>query len=214
MWTISPPVSNIRSTNAPALQYPEDKQHFVHTMSLARQSQPSAVRLMSRLYPVIAPATLSAPTAFELCTTCQHWTLAAKLIQPIHLVCRIVPCSFQCTTNNSTLAIWEGIQESYSQADLNLFFANFTPFIPQGTRPIYTSIDGGVGPASQADTGVEAQLDLTLAYGLTYPASINFYSVDDPYWSYNAYGFMDTTLDALDGVSCLRHCWNFSNRCC
>lgn len=44
-------------------------------------------------------------------------------------------------------------------------------------------------------------LDITLAFGLVYPASINFYSVDDPYWSYNAYGFLDTMFDAIDGVS-------------
>jgi len=98
--------------------------------------------------------------------------------------------------------IYEG-GENYDVADSNLWIQNYAPYIPVGTKPDDLSVDGGIGPVDQADGGVEALLDITIAYELIYPQAISLFSVDDPYYSTDptAYGFMDTTLDALDGVS-------------
>ena len=73
----------------------------------------------------------------------------------------------------------------------------------------------------QKDAGIEALLDITIAYELIYPQVINIFSADDTYYATgkitvlkcslpvmltivledeNAVGFMDTTLDAIDGV--------------
>lgn len=68
-----------------------------------------------------------------------------------------------------------------------------------------SSIDGGEGPVSQKNAGAEALLDIVIAYELIYPQTVNVFSADDTYYATedpNAYGFMDTTLDALDGSFC------------
>lgn len=56
---------------------------------------------------------------------------------------------------------------------------------------------------AQNFSGGESMLDLTIAYSLIYPQDVNFFSVDDSYWSSDQYeyGFFDTLLDAIDGVS-------------
>jgi len=51
------------------------------------------------------------------------------------------------------------------------------------TIPELSSVDGGEGPVPQADAGVEALLDITIAYELIYPQVVNVFSVDDTYYS-------------------------------
>lgn len=64
----------------------------------------------------------------------------------------------------------------YSQEDLNLFFAQYAPNVPQGTHPLLDSIDGGqapVAPDSEFNTG-ESDIDMDLAFALIYVSSMDF----------------------------------------
>jgi len=99
----------------------------------------------------------------------------------------------------NTLGIYESDQ-SYSQADLDLFFANFAPYIPRSTHPDLLSVDGGEGAVSQAQSNAESMLDFTIAYALTYPQTIEYFSVDDS--DRDKQGMFDTLLDSMDGSFC------------
>lgn len=80
------------------------------------------------------------------------------------------------------LGIYEG-GENYDVADLDLWIENFAPYIPLSTKPEDSSVDGGEGPVSQQNAGVEALLDITIAYELIYPQTVNVFSVDDSYYA-------------------------------
>jgi tripeptidyl-peptidase I len=101
---------------------------------------------------------------------------------------------------DNTMGIFEE-GDFFSPEDLDIFFANFTPRIPNGTRPTPVYIDGSdLGPVF---VGGEADLDFQLAYPLIYPQVITLYQTDDFYYAASGpgYGFFNTFLDALDGVS-------------
>jgi tripeptidyl-peptidase-1 len=100
---------------------------------------------------------------------------------------------------DNSLGIFEAGEE-YAQVDLDLFFANFTPNIPQGTAPIPALIDGSIASTDVAHAGGEPELDFEIAYPLIYPQTITVFQ---------APGF-NNMLDAIDGVSSRRHqgVWN------
>jgi tripeptidyl-peptidase-1 len=106
--------------------------------------------------------------------------------------------------DNSLGVFEEG--DYYAQEDLDLFFANYTPTIPQGTHPIPAFIDGANAPVDVADGGGESALDFQLAYPILYPQTITLYQTDDLYYATNpqstASGFFNTFLDAIDGSYC------------
>lgn len=68
----------------------------------------------------------------------------------------------QVSSNNSMGIFEDG--DFYSQEDLNLFFANFTSYIPAGTHPIPNFVDGAEAPVPVTDAGGESDLDFELAY--------------------------------------------------
>jgi tripeptidyl-peptidase I len=71
--------------------------------------------------------------------------------------------------NVNSLGLYES-GDKYAQEDLNLFFKNWAPNVPQGTHPTLESIDGGeapVAPGSDDNTG-ESDIDMDLAYALIY----------------------------------------------
>jgi len=92
----------------------------------------------------------------------------------------------------------------YSQEDLNLFFKNFTPKIPQGTHPKPAFIDGAMAPVPVNQAGGESDLDFELAYPIIWPQNTVLYQTDDILYATgqapNNGGF-NTFLDAIDGVS-------------
>jgi tripeptidyl-peptidase-1 len=110
-----------------------------------------------------------------------------------------------------------GIFESgdfYSQEDLNLFFANYTPQIPQGTHPEPAFIDGAQAPVPVQSAGGESDLDFELAYPIIYPQSTVLYQTDDLNYATGAIytnGGFNTFLDAIDGVSSTDLFSRFSN---
>lgn len=112
---------------------------------------------------------------------------------------------------NNSLGIFEE-GNYYSQADLDLFFAEYAPWIPQGTSPVPAFIDGAVAPVPTASGGPESDLDFDMAYPIVYPQTITLYQTDDLYWAANKsnltgngvftgpYGGFNTFLDGIDGV--------------
>lgn len=107
----------------------------------------------------------------------------------------------------NSLGIYED-GDYYAQADLDLFFAQYAPNVPQGTHPIPAFIDGAQAPVAQDDptnTG-ESDIDLDMAYSLIYPQTVTLYQTDDPVYAVEELngtfdGFLNTFLDAIDGVS-------------
>lgn len=103
-----------------------------------------------------------------------------------------------------------GLYETYdafSQQDIDLFFASFAPWVPQGTTPDVKSVDGGTAPVSPGSVrnGGESDIDLDLSYSLIYPQTVTLYQVDDlPNSSgeTNVSGFLNTFLDSVDGSYC------------
>lgn len=109
------------------------------------------------------------------------------------------------SSHKNSLGIFESELQFYTQPDLDSFFTRFYPKIPNGTHPVPANIDGGNQTSDLADSGVEAELDLQLAYPIVYPQTTTFYNVDDYLVQLNpndtyTFGF-NTFLDALDGVS-------------
>jgi hypothetical protein len=70
--------------------------------------------------------------------------------------------------SNNALGIFEE-GENYDKADLKLWIKNYAPYIPINTIPESSLVDGGEGPQPQSNAGVEALLDITIAYELIYP---------------------------------------------
>ncbi|WPH02277.1 Hypothetical protein R9X50_00513300 [Acrodontium crateriforme] len=111
-----------------------------------------------------------------------------------------------CKVNKyNSLGVFES-GDTYAQEDLNLFYKNFTQYIPQGTGPILKSVDGGHAPVTSiADAGGESDLDFELAIPIVYPQTTTLYQTDDDYYvSQNGAGTGDfnTFMDALDGSYC------------
>lgn len=78
---------------------------------------------------------------------------------------------------NNGLGIYEEDCEgiTYTQQSLDRFFADFTPYIPQGTHQTLAFIDGGIALPRITNTSDpfrdqgEAELDLKTAYPLINP---------------------------------------------
>ncbi|KAI9711335.1 MAG: hypothetical protein M1820_002322 [Bogoriella megaspora] len=93
----------------------------------------------------------------------------------------------------------------YAQEDLDLFFANYTPNIPQGTHPTLNGIDGATAPVSVTQAGGESALDFELAFPLLYPQEITLFQTDDINYSngnLSTVGIYNDWLDAIDGSYC------------
>lgn len=106
---------------------------------------------------------------------------------------------------NNSLGIFEE-GDYYAQQDLDRFFGNFTPYIPNGTHPIPNLIDGAKAPVSLQLAGGESDLDFQLAYPLVYPQTTTLYQTDDIFYAFgnnpNATGLFNTFFDAIDGSYC------------
>ncbi|TGO42774.1 hypothetical protein BHYA_0005g00390 [Botrytis hyacinthi] len=113
-----------------------------------------------------------------------------------------IPLSSKANPNNA-MGIWEE-GDFYDQEDLDLFFANYTPYIPKGTHPIPNFVDGAMAPVSAEKGGGESLLDFELAYPLLYPQKLVLYQTDDINYSneHPTVGAFNVFLDAIDGSYC------------
>ncbi|PYH90287.1 aorsin [Aspergillus ellipticus CBS 707.79] len=128
-----------------------------------------------------------------------------ELITPacVAALYKIPPTSPNVSASNSLGIFEEG--DYYAQEDLDLFFANYTPYIPQGTHPKPAFIDGAEAPVPVEYAGAESDLDMQLAYPIIYPQTITLYQTDDYNYASGEIetdGFFNTFLDAVDGSYC------------
>ncbi|KAJ4998004.1 Aorsin [Colletotrichum sp. SAR 10_66] len=104
--------------------------------------------------------------------------------------------------SSNSLGIYE-TGDYYAQEDLNLFFAKYTPNIPNGTHPTLVSIDGGFAPAEPKFADGESDLDLQVAYPLIHPQDVTLYQTDDKIYTISgAGGLFNNFLNAVDGSYC------------
>lgn len=108
----------------------------------------------------------SSPSSSRYGNTSQELANCDELITP---ACLRALYHFDAPSPNATVAANNslGIFEEgdfYAQADFDLFFAKYTPYIANGTHPTLDSVDGGEAPVATADAGGESDLDFELAY--------------------------------------------------
>jgi tripeptidyl-peptidase-1 len=142
------------------------------------------------------------PTNISSLSTCDQ-VMTPACIQALYQITPNDPYA-EVSLNNSLGIFEEG--DYYAQQDLNRFFGNFTPYIPNGTHPIPNFIDGAKAPVSLQLAGGESDLDFQLAYPLVYPQTTTLYQTDDIYYAFgndpNATGLFNTFFDAIDGSYC------------
>ncbi|KAI1084228.1 peptidase S8/S53 domain-containing protein [Whalleya microplaca] len=101
------------------------------------------------------------------------------------------------------------IHDTFSQEDIDLFYAEYAPEIPQGTSPVPAYIDGAEAPVpqdSELNTG-ESNVDIDIISSLVYPQTITLYQTD---YRAQSRGIWNSFLDALDGSYCNHSAYNIT----
>ncbi|RDW60726.1 hypothetical protein BP6252_12109 [Coleophoma cylindrospora] len=116
-----------------------------------------------------------------------------------------IPFGKKATKGNSLGLYEQG--DYFSKSDIDLFFATWEPYVPQGTYPVPALIDGAnySVPADSPDNGGEADVDIEIATSLIYPQTVTLYQVDDYIYAAEELAttnIFNTFLDALDGSYC------------
>ncbi|KAI2787404.1 Aorsin [Penicillium oxalicum] len=116
-----------------------------------------------------------------------------------------IPDASKANKQNSLGLYEQG--DYFAKADLDLFYKQYAPWVPQGTYPIPALIDGAnfsVPPSSSLNAG-ESDIDIDLATALIYPQTVTLYQVDDQLYEPEEVAttnLFNTFLDALDGSYC------------
>lgn len=115
-----------------------------------------------------------------------------------------IPTATMNSSGNSLGLYEQG--DYFAKSDLDLFYAEYAPWVPQGTYPIPALIDGAnfSVPAYSALNGGESNIDIDMAFSLLYPQTVTLYQVDDQIYEPKEVAttnLFNTFLDALDGVS-------------
>ncbi|KAB5513198.1 putative Tripeptidyl-peptidase sed1 [Coniochaeta sp. 2T2.1] len=119
------------------------------------------------------------------------------------------------------LGIFESLNDHYSKADLDAYWSNLFPEIPNGTYPIEKLIDGAIGAAQTLDqVGAESNLDFQASWPLIWPQKEVLFQTDDQYIEVNQtdlhtpyLGFWNTFYDALDGSYCTYSAYGETGNC-
>ncbi|TVY71195.1 Tripeptidyl-peptidase sed1 [Lachnellula suecica] len=113
-----------------------------------------------------------------------------------------IPIGTTAAAGNA-LGIYE-YGDTYAQGDLDLFFTNNFPQIPNGTAPNLRSVDGAQAPAQLDSAGSESNLDFQLAFPIVYPQGTELFQVDDAPLTRGSplVGLFNNLLDAIDGSYC------------
>ncbi|TKA61095.1 hypothetical protein B0A55_11048, partial [Friedmanniomyces simplex] len=99
---------------------------------------------------------------------------------PVHAAERAFATRYYEYEDLNALGFYEA-GDYYAQADLNAFFTQYAPNVPNGTAPVPAFIDGAQAPVAVDDptnTG-ESDIDLDMAFSLVYPQSVVLYQTDD-----------------------------------
>ncbi|KAK0625146.1 alkaline serine protease [Bombardia bombarda] len=124
-------------------------------------------------------------------------------------------------TPGNELGVFESLNDHYSKEDLDAYWSNVYPKIPNGTYPIEKLIDGAIGAAQTADeVGPESNLDFQSAWPLIWPQKAVLFQTDDQYIEINQtelntpfLGFWNTFFDALDGSYCTYSAFGETGNC-
>ncbi|KAK3314311.1 alkaline serine protease [Apodospora peruviana] len=119
------------------------------------------------------------------------------------------------------LGVFESLGDHYSKQDLDDYWSNVYPKIPNGTYPIEKLIDGAFGAAQDIDqVGGESDLDFQAAWPLIWPQNTILFQTDDQYYELNQtdentpfLGFWNTFYDALDGSYCTYSAFGETGNC-
>ncbi|KAH8798958.1 aorsin [Hyaloscypha sp. PMI_1271] len=156
-----------------------------------------------RGFPLVAtPEGLPGTAAGEL-STCDEFITPA-CIRSLYNVPEIPEYAKTGPRVDNSMGIFEE-GDFYSPKDLDIFFANFTPRIPRGTRPTPALIDGSDLHTDVLWAGGESNLDFQLAYPLIFPQNITLFQTDDRYYAATAgpeSGLFNTFLDGIDESYC------------
>lgn len=98
--------------------------------------------------PVGFPATAAGPTS-----TCDKW-ISPECVRALYNVSEIPEYPNGVPREDNAMGLFES-GDFYSQNDLNIFFKNFTPKIPQDTAPTPAFIDGAIAPVGLEGVGAE-----------------------------------------------------------
>ena len=105
----------------------------------------------------------------------------------------------------------ESLGDTYAKQDLDLYYKNYTSWVPQGTYPTLMGIDGGVAPfGNLSNAGGESDLDFELAVPIIYPQKSIVFQTDDMFYeddpNFGGFGgFFNTFLDAFDKSYCAKN---------
>ncbi|KAH8901971.1 hypothetical protein BR93DRAFT_973059 [Coniochaeta sp. PMI_546] len=119
------------------------------------------------------------------------------------------------------LGIFQSLSQHYNQRDLDTYFSNVAPWIPNGTHPELRSINGAEGPTTnQMAAGEEADLDFEVAIPLIHPQRTVLWQTDDEWYQLDQQkattkytGFFNTFFDAIDGSYCRLHAFGETGDC-
>lgn len=114
------------------------------------------------------------------------------------------------SNDKTSLGIYETGLEYPNQTDLNYYFVEFSPNIPNNTFPTFAPIDGAPPLGNVTYPGTEADLDFEASYPFVYPDEIKFFSVNDYNYEgvHPVHGLFNTFLDALDASYCTYSAYN------
>lgn len=166
-----------------------DKRSFDAHLTFNHNRRQQQVRPFPQLPKKSSPDDLS---------TCDQ-TITPKCLQALYNF--EAPAANAKVSKNNSLGVFEQ-GDVYSQPDFNAFFAEYTPYIPNGTHPTLDSIDGAKAPVSQGNAGGESNLDFELAYPIIYPQTTTLFQTDDAFYAQQFTGVFNTFFDALDGSYC------------
>ncbi|KAM6481931.1 putative alkaline serine protease AorO [Trichoderma sp. SZMC 28011] len=100
----------------------------------------------------------------------------------------------------NVIGIYEPADSLFSQSNLNLFYKDFYPRIPQGFGPQIDSIDGAT--TAQSPSGGETDLDVQMIMPIVYPQNAVMYQTNVSFAEFAELGLYNRFLDAIDGTYC------------
>ncbi|KAH8879787.1 subtilisin-like protein [Thozetella sp. PMI_491] len=123
------------------------------------------------------------------------------------------------------LGIFESTDDHYSKADLDAYWSNLEPYIPNGTYPEERLVDGAIGAYETPSDlplgrGEESDLDFQAAWPLIWPQKTVLFQEDDQWYEFNEtsddtpyVGFWNTFYDAIDGSYCTYSAYGETGDC-
>ncbi|KAJ6031227.1 subtilisin-like protein [Penicillium herquei] len=159
------------------------------------------------------------PNAVAAASVGSHYELSAKALS---LSADLQGCGYNMTptcikamydipdaktaVKGNSLGLYEQ-GDYFAKSDIDLFYKEYAPWVPQGTYPTPALIDGAnySVPADSSLNSGESDIDIDMAYSLLYPQSVTLYQVDDQIYEPEEVAttnLFNTFLDALDGSYC------------